>query len=84
MVLCEKEGELGSVVVVAEDKDQVPLSAPFSFTLPADHDNKWSLILENGKCLYFYYLILKYIADFNMLVIKTFWKSLQVVRDSLQ
>ncbi|XP_041660277.1 desmocollin 2 like [Cheilinus undulatus] len=43
MVLCEKDGELGSVLVVAEDKDQSPFSSPFSFSLPDDNDGKWVL-----------------------------------------
>uniref|UniRef100_A0AAQ6ALA3 Cadherin domain-containing protein n=1 Tax=Amphiprion ocellaris TaxID=80972 RepID=A0AAQ6ALA3_AMPOC len=43
LVLCEKEGALGSVVVVAEDKDQPPLSSPFTFALPSDNDGKWSV-----------------------------------------
>lgn len=54
MVLCEKEGELGSVLVVAEDKDQRPFSDPFSFSLPHDHDGKWSLTKVNGRWLYLY------------------------------
>ncbi|XP_035860719.1 desmocollin 2 like isoform X2 [Sander lucioperca] len=51
MVLCEKEGELGSVLVVAEDKDQRPFSDPFSFSLPHDHDGKWSLTKVNGTAV---------------------------------
>ncbi|KAK2895234.1 desmocollin 2-like protein [Channa argus] len=43
LVLCGKGGELGSVPVVAEDKDQPPFSYPFSFSLPKDNDGKWSL-----------------------------------------
>lgn len=54
MVLCEKEGELGSVVVVAEDSDEAPLSSPFIFSLPKDHDGKWSLTRFNGRWLYLY------------------------------
>lgn len=49
VVLCEKEGELGSVVVVAEDNDQTPFSDPFSFSLPPGHDGKWSLKRLNGR-----------------------------------
>ncbi|XP_032387676.1 desmocollin 2-like protein [Etheostoma spectabile] len=52
MVLCEKEGELGSVLVVAEDKDQRPFSDPFSFTLPPNHDGKWSLTKVNDTADY--------------------------------
>ncbi|XP_035527138.1 desmocollin 2 like isoform X2 [Morone saxatilis] len=43
IVLCEKEGELGSVLVEAEDNDQPPFSSPFRFSLPPDNDGKWSL-----------------------------------------
>lgn len=48
LVLCEKEGELGSVVVVAEDKDKSPFSSPFTFNLPTSHDGQWSLTRMNG------------------------------------
>lgn len=48
-VLCEKEGELGSVLVVAEDNDQTPFSSPFSFSLPPGHDGKWSVKSFNGR-----------------------------------
>lgn len=54
LVLCEKEGELGSVMVVAEDKDQPPFSSPFTFRLPQDNDGKWSVTRFNGRCLCFY------------------------------
>ncbi|XP_070775800.1 desmocollin 2-like protein [Enoplosus armatus] len=47
LVLCEKEGELGSVLVVAEDHDQSPFSFPFSFSLPRDHDGVWSVTTYN-------------------------------------
>uniref|UniRef100_A0A1A7XC89 Desmocollin 2 like n=1 Tax=Iconisemion striatum TaxID=60296 RepID=A0A1A7XC89_9TELE len=44
LVLCQKtEDELGSVVVVAEDKDESPNTFPFSFRLPPDNDGTWSL-----------------------------------------
>uniref|UniRef100_A0A3B4ZG70 Desmocollin-2-like n=1 Tax=Stegastes partitus TaxID=144197 RepID=A0A3B4ZG70_9TELE len=43
LVLCEVEGKLGSVVVNAVDKDNAPLSSPFSFALPPDNDGKWSV-----------------------------------------
>lgn len=49
LVLCEKQGELGSVVVVAEDKDQPPFSSPFTFSLPKDNDGKWSVTRFNGR-----------------------------------
>ncbi|XP_068594148.1 desmocollin 2-like protein [Cebidichthys violaceus] len=47
LVSCEKDGELGSVLLVAEDKDQSPFSSPFSFSLPTDHDGKWSVTRFN-------------------------------------
>ncbi|XP_059201150.1 desmocollin 2-like protein [Centropristis striata] len=47
LVVCEKQGQLGSVLVVAEDNDQSPFSAPFSFSLPKDHDGEWSLTRFN-------------------------------------
>uniref|UniRef100_A0A8C4HPT7 Desmocollin 1 n=1 Tax=Dicentrarchus labrax TaxID=13489 RepID=A0A8C4HPT7_DICLA len=49
IVLCEKEGELGSVLVGAEDNDQSPFSSPFSFSLPPDNDGKWSVKPLNGR-----------------------------------
>lgn len=54
LVMCEKPGELGSVMVVAEDPDQAPFSAPFSFSLPSDNDGKWSVTPFNGKWLNIY------------------------------
>lgn len=54
LVLCEKEGELGSVLVVAEDLDQSPYSSPFTFSLPGGHDDKWSVTKFNGMSLYSY------------------------------
>ncbi|XP_033993194.1 desmocollin 2 like isoform X2 [Trematomus bernacchii] len=47
MVVCEQVGQLGSVLVVAEDHDQSPFSSPFSFSLPKDNDGKWSLTKYN-------------------------------------
>ncbi|XP_074543839.1 desmocollin 2-like protein [Halichoeres trimaculatus] len=47
LVICEKEGELGSVLVVAEDSDQPPFSSPFSFSLPHNDEGKWSLTRFN-------------------------------------
>lgn len=51
-VLCEKDGELGSVVVAAEDLDQSPYSSPFTFTLLDDPDEKWSVTRFNGRYSY--------------------------------
>ena len=53
VVMCEKEGELGSVIVVAEDNDQAPFSSPFTFSLPPEYDGKWSVTRVNGRWLYF-------------------------------
>ncbi|XP_071347594.1 desmocollin 2-like protein [Trachinotus anak] len=47
LIICEKDGELGSVLVMAEDKDQSPFSSPFTFSLPPDNDGKWSLTRFN-------------------------------------
>ncbi|KAL3055228.1 hypothetical protein OYC64_018006 [Pagothenia borchgrevinki] len=47
MVVCEQVGQLGSVLVVAEDHDQSPFSSPFSFSLPKNNDGKWSLTKYN-------------------------------------
>ncbi|XP_030017235.1 desmocollin 2-like protein [Sphaeramia orbicularis] len=46
LLLCEKEEGFGSVLVVAEDKDDSPFSAPFSFSLP-ENDGKWSVTRFN-------------------------------------
>lgn len=54
LVLCQKKGELGSLMIVAEDKDQAPFSSPFTFSLPQDNDGKWSLTRFNGRCLCFH------------------------------
>lgn len=43
VLLCEKEGELGSLVLVAEDKDGSPYAEPFTFSMPDDSDGKWSV-----------------------------------------
>ncbi|XP_019963162.2 desmocollin 2-like protein isoform X1 [Paralichthys olivaceus] len=48
LLLCEKEGELGSVLVVAEDKDAPPLSSPFTFSLPPDNDGTWTVTRLNA------------------------------------
>lgn len=47
LVICETQGKFGSVLVVAEDKDQPPFSAPFTFSLPTDKDGKWSVTRLN-------------------------------------
>lgn len=49
LVICEKEGELGSVLVTAEDSDQPPFSSPFSFSLPQNNEGIWSLTRFNGR-----------------------------------
>lgn len=43
LVLCEKEGELGSIVLVPEDKDKSPFAEPFGFSIPADSDGNWAV-----------------------------------------
>uniref|UniRef100_A0A8C7SKK4 Cadherin domain-containing protein n=1 Tax=Oncorhynchus mykiss TaxID=8022 RepID=A0A8C7SKK4_ONCMY len=44
LVVCEKDGgEMGSVLVVAEDKDRAPFAAPFSFELGEEHDGRWAV-----------------------------------------
>ncbi|XP_011617136.2 desmocollin-2-like [Takifugu rubripes] len=58
LLICEKEGERGSTVVVAEDKDAGHFSAPFSFSLPPDNDGKWSLESLNGTAA-----VLKQVKD---------------------
>ncbi|XP_076000751.1 desmocollin 2-like protein [Genypterus blacodes] len=47
LVLCETEGELGSVAVEAKDKDGSHFSSPFNFRLGPDHDDNWSLKTVN-------------------------------------
>ncbi|XP_077376318.1 desmocollin 2-like protein isoform X1 [Festucalex cinctus] len=46
-VVCEKEGELGSVLLVAEDADDPPFKGPFTFTLPDNDEGKWSVTRFN-------------------------------------
>ncbi|XP_077580450.1 desmocollin 2-like protein [Stigmatopora nigra] len=46
-VVCEKEGEHGSTLLVAEDADQAPFKGPFTFSLPDNADGKWSLTRFN-------------------------------------
>ncbi|KAG5286764.1 hypothetical protein AALO_G00018500 [Alosa alosa] len=43
LIVCEKEGELGSVVLVAEDKDKTPFSSPFLFELRKPYEGEWTL-----------------------------------------
>uniref|UniRef100_A0A3P8QQZ5 Cadherin domain-containing protein n=1 Tax=Astatotilapia calliptera TaxID=8154 RepID=A0A3P8QQZ5_ASTCA len=43
LTFCQEDGVLGSVVVVAEDKDQSPFSSPFTFSLPNNNDGTWSV-----------------------------------------
>ncbi|XP_010742116.3 desmocollin 2-like protein [Larimichthys crocea] len=47
LVMCENPGGLSSVTFVAEDEDNSPLSSPFTFALPDNHDGKWSLTRFN-------------------------------------
>jgi hypothetical protein len=49
LVVCEKDGgEMGSVLVVAEDKDRAPFAAPYSFELGEEHDGRWAVKRLNG------------------------------------
>lgn len=43
LVLCEEEGQMGSVTIEAVDPDLSPYSSPFNFHLPDGHDGKWRL-----------------------------------------
>uniref|UniRef100_A0AAY4CVC2 Cadherin domain-containing protein n=1 Tax=Denticeps clupeoides TaxID=299321 RepID=A0AAY4CVC2_9TELE len=43
VVLCEKEGQLGSVLLEAQDIDDDPYSAPFTFELGDAAEGKWKL-----------------------------------------
>ncbi|CAL8344553.1 unnamed protein product [Merluccius merluccius] len=43
MIVCEKEGQLGSVIVNALDGDQSPYAEPFHFKLPEDHNGNWEV-----------------------------------------
>lgn len=54
LTFCQEDGVLGSVVVVAEDKDQSPFSSPFTFSLPNNNDGTWSVKSLNGKWLSLY------------------------------
>lgn len=49
LIVCERDGELGSVVIAAEDKDKAPYSAPFIFQLIEPNENQWTLSKLNGK-----------------------------------
>lgn len=46
-VVCENEDD--SVVIVAEDHDKSPFSAPFIFNMPEDSDGQWSVTRFNGR-----------------------------------
>ncbi|XP_034469320.1 desmocollin 2 like [Hippoglossus hippoglossus] len=48
LIMCEKPGELGSVLVVAEDNDAAPFSSPFTFSIPTDSDGRWSVVRDNA------------------------------------
>ncbi|XP_017278035.1 desmocollin 2 like [Kryptolebias marmoratus] len=49
LVLCEdKTDQLGSVLVVAEDRDLSPFSSPFSFNLLPEYKDAWSVELFNA------------------------------------
>ncbi|KAG9333822.1 hypothetical protein JZ751_010039 [Albula glossodonta] len=48
LLVCEREGKLGSVLVTAEDRDHEPYSGPFTFRLAKEHDGSWSLKKANG------------------------------------
>lgn len=52
LVMCEKEGELSSVILVAEDNDQSPNSSPFRFSLPDDQKGSWSLEPHNATAVW--------------------------------
>ncbi|KAJ8272791.1 hypothetical protein GJAV_G00093490 [Gymnothorax javanicus] len=52
MILCEKKGEQGSVLVVAEDRDGKPFSDPFTFELEGGYEKKWTLKRENGTAVW--------------------------------
>ncbi|KAM9790901.1 desmocollin 2-like protein [Syngnathus typhle] len=46
-VVCEKEGEMGSALLVAEDADEAPFKGPFTFSLPHNEEGKWSIVRFN-------------------------------------
>ncbi|MEQ2286791.1 hypothetical protein AMECASPLE_006001 [Ameca splendens] len=46
--MCEQtDDRLGSLVVVAEDNDLSPFSAPFTFSMPPVHDGNWDVESHN-------------------------------------
>ncbi|KAJ0011585.1 hypothetical protein NQD34_012560 [Periophthalmus magnuspinnatus] len=47
LVLCEKEGTLGSVLLVAQDEDRSPFAEPFAFSLPNNDNGQWSVTKLN-------------------------------------
>ncbi|XP_061588341.1 desmocollin 2-like protein [Cololabis saira] len=49
MFMCEnKDTNLASAVIVAEDGDQTPYSAPFRFSVATGHEDVWSMNYLNG------------------------------------
>ena len=57
MILCERDGHHGSVVLKAFDPDSSPFGGPFLFNLPKDQDGNWVLTNVNGErvCRPLYY-----------------------------
>jgi len=49
MIMCERDDQLGSVVVNALDPDQSPNAGPFNFKLPEGHDGNWAVNRLNGE-----------------------------------
>lgn len=78
LTLCQEDGVLGSVVVVAEDKDQSPFSSPFAFSLPNNNDGTWSVKSLNGKWLSLYTMKRK-VYLFNQMWTKIFFLQMFVV-----
>ncbi|KAK6491073.1 desmocollin-3-like [Huso huso] len=52
LVICEHYGQLGYVKVEAEDKDAEPLSSPFVFSFPKDHDKNWKITNEEATSMH--------------------------------
>ncbi|KAK6491965.1 desmocollin-1-like [Huso huso] len=51
LTICEHYGQLGSVKVEAEDKDDVPFSSPFVFGFPKNHDQNWKITNEEATSM---------------------------------